>query len=209
MNLIPTVTEKWSGGSMISADIFSRLLKERIIFLGDSDGVVTTDNANILIAQMLYLESEDADKPINMYINSPGGSVTAGLAIYDVMQNLRCPVVTMCYGMAMSFGAVLLCAGTKGQRMALPNSRIMIHQPLIHGGGISGQATEIEIEAREMLFYKKRLNEIIAFHCGQSVEKVTADCERNFYLSSDTAKEYGLIDAVILPKRGYNSVPRV
>lgn len=197
MNIVPQVVEKWNGGSMVGYDIFSRLLKDRIIFVGDYEGQVTTDNSNLLIAQLLYLESEDSEKPISLYINSPGGSVTAGLAIYDAMQYVKCPISTICMGMAMSFGAVLLAAGDKGKRFALPHSRIMIHQPLIHGGGISGQATDIEIEAKEMVRYKNELAEIIAHHCGQTLEKVLIDGERNFYMSAEEAKAYGMIDVVI------------
>jgi len=198
--MVPTVIERWNQGAAVGYDIFSRLLKDRIIFVGGYEGAVTTDSANLIIAQLLFLEAEDPEKEINLYINSPGGMVTAGLAVYDTMQYIRCPITTICMGMAMSFGAVLLTAGTKGKRFALPNSRIMIHQPLIHGGGISGQATEIEIEAKEIVETKKRLNEILAKHTGQPVEKITRDSERNFYLSSDEAKAYGLIDEVIQRK---------
>ena len=195
--IIPQVIERAQQGAMVGYDIYSRLLKDRIIFVGGYDGEVTTDSANLLIAQLLYLDSEDNDRDINLYINSPGGMVTAGLAVYDTMQYVKSPITTICIGMAMSFGAVLLAAGTKGRRYALPEARIMIHQPLIMGGGISGQATDIEIEAREMSLTKKILNEILARHSGQSVERVTKDCERNFYLSAQEAKEYGLIDEVI------------
>jgi ATP-dependent Clp protease protease subunit len=195
--LIPTILEKWNQGSMVSYDIYSRLLKDRIIFFGDSEGAVSTASANTVIAQLLYLDAEDPDKEINLYINSPGGMVTAGLAVYDTMQFIKAPISTICMGMAMSFGAVLLAAGSKGKRYALPNSRIMIHQPLIFGGGISGQATDIEIESKEMQENKKRLTEIMARHTGQTYEKVRADMERNFYLSSAEAKEYGIIDGVL------------
>jgi ATP-dependent Clp protease, protease subunit len=201
VSLVPTIIERWNQGAAVGYDIFSRLLKDRIIFVGGYEGTVTTDSANLIIAQLLFLEAEDPDKEINLYINSPGGMVTAGLAVYDTMQYIRCPITTICMGMAMSFGAVLLTAGTKGKRFALPHSRIMIHQPLISGGGISGQATEIEIEAREIIDTKKRLNEIIAKHSGQSVEKVSRDSERNFYLSAEEAKVYGLIDEVITRKK--------
>jgi len=201
VSLVPTIIERWNQGAAVGYDIFSRLLKDRIIFVGGYEGTVTTDSANLIIAQLLFLEAEDPEKEINLYINSPGGMVTAGLAVYDTMQYIRCPITTICMGMAMSFGAVLLTAGTKGKRFALPHSRIMIHQPLIHGGGISGQATEIEIEAKEIMDTKRRLNEIIAKHCGQTVEKVTRDSERNFYLSSEEAKAYGLIDEVIVRKK--------
>jgi len=199
--MVPTIIERWNQGAAVGYDIFSRLLKDRIIFVGGYEGTVTTDSANLIIAQLLFLEAEDPDKEINLYINSPGGMVTAGLAVYDTMQYIRCPITTICMGMAMSFGAVLLTAGSKGKRFALPHSRIMIHQPLISGGGISGQATEIEIEAKEISDTKKKLNEIIAKHCGQTVEKVTRDSERNFYLSAEEAKVYGLIDEVIVRKK--------
>ena len=201
VSMIPTVLERVSQGHLVGYDIFSRLLKDRIIFVGGYEGTVTTDSANLIIAQLLYLEADDPDKEINLYINSPGGMVTAGLAVYDTMQYIRCPITTICMGMAMSFGAVLLAAGTKGKRFALPNSRVMIHQPLIHGGGISGQATEIEIEAKEIGETKRRLNEILAKHTGQTVEKIENDSERNFYLSADEAKKYGLIDEVIVRKK--------
>ena len=201
VSLIPTVLERVNQGNLVGYDIFSRLLKDRIIFVGGYEGTVTTDSANLIIAQLLYLEADDPEKEINLYINSPGGMVTAGLAVYDTMQYIRCPITTICMGMAMSFGAVLLTAGTKGKRFALPHSRIMIHQPLISGGGISGQATEIEIEAKEIMDTKRRLNEIIAKHTGQTVEKVTRDSERNFYLSAEEAKAYGIIDEVIVRKK--------
>ena len=201
VSLIPTVLERVSQGNLVGYDIFSRLLKDRIIFVGGYEGTVTTDSANLIIAQLLYLEADDPEKEINLYINSPGGMVTAGLAVYDTMQYIRCPITTICMGMAMSFGAVLLCAGTKGKRFALPHSRIMIHQPLISGGGISGQATEIEIEAKEIMDTKRRLNEIIAKHTGQTTDKVARDSERNFYLSAEEAKAYGIIDEVIVRKK--------
>lgn len=199
--MVPTIIERWNQGAAVGYDIFSRLLKDRIIFVGGYEGQVTTDSANLIIAQLLFLEAEDPEKEINLYINSPGGMVTAGLAVYDTMQYIRCPITTICMGMAMSFGAVLLTAGTKGKRFALPNSRIMIHQPLISGGGINGQATEIEIEAKEIGDTKRRLNEIIARHTGQPVEKIATDSERNFYLSAEQAKVYGLIDEVIVRKK--------
>ena len=195
--LVPMVVEQTGRGER-GYDIYSRLLVDRIVFLGTPvDDMV----ANVIIAQLLFLEAEDPDKEINLYINSPGGMVTAGLSVYDTMQYIRCPITTICMGMAMSFGAVLLTAGSKGKRFALPHSRIMIHQPLISGGGISGQATEIEIEAKEIIDTKKRLNEIIAKHSGQTVQKVTNDSERNFYLSAEEAKAYGLIDEVIARKK--------
>ncbi len=195
--IIPSIIERWNQGAVVGYDIFSRLLKDRIIFIGGFGGVVTTDSANLIIAQLLYLESEDPEKEINLYINSPGGMVTAGLAVYDTMQYIRAPITTICMGMAMSFGAVLLAAGTKGKRYALPNSRIMIHQPLLSGGGISGQATDIKIEASELIKTKQRLIDIMAKHTGQTAVKIKDDMERNFYMSSETAMSYGLIDQVI------------
>ncbi len=194
--IIPTIIEKWNQGAMVGYDIYSRLLKDRIIFIGDPEGAVSTASANTVIAQLLYLEAEANDKDISLYINSPGGMVTAGLAVYDTMQFIKAPITTICMGMAMSFGAVLLAAGSKGKRYALPNARIMIHQPLIWGGGISGQATDIEIESREMQENKTRLIEILAKHCGKTPEKVRADMERNYYMSAAQAKDYGLIDGV-------------
>ena len=199
--MVPTVIERWNQGAAVGYDIFSRLLRDRIIFVGGYEGQVSTDSANLVIAQLLFLEAEDPEKEINLYINSPGGMVTAGLAVYDTMQYIRCPITTICMGMAMSFGAVLLTAGTKGKRFALPHSRIMIHQPLIHGGGISGKATDIAIEAKEIVDTKRKLNEIIAKHCGQTWEKVERDSERNYYMSAEEAKAYGLIDEVITRKK--------
>ena len=172
-------------------DIFSRLLKDRIIFLGTE---VNDDVANIVIAQLLYLESEDPDKEIVMYINSPGGVITAGLAIYDTMQYIRCPVSTLCLGQAASMASVLLCAGTKGRRFALPNARVLMHQPL---GGVQGQATDIEIHAREIINLRQRLNDIYVRHTGQPVEKIRLDTERDFYMGADDAKAYGIIDEVM------------
>ncbi len=198
--LIPTIIEK-TEGSMVGYDIFSRLLKDRIIFIGGNDGAIDTDSANAIIAQLLYLDGEDPEKEINLYVNSPGGMVTAGLAVYDTMQFIKAPVTTICMGMAMSFGAVLLAAGTKGKRYALPQARIMIHQPLIWGGGISGQVTDIEIESNELRENKRLLIDILAKHTGQPAEKVRQDCERNFYLSAQEAKEYGIIDEVIAPRK--------
>jgi len=199
--LIPQVIERANQGAVVGYDLYSRLLRDRIIFVGGYEGEITTDSANVLIAQLLYLDSEDSDKDINLYINSPGGMVTAGLAVYDTMQFVKAPITTICLGMAMSFGAVLLGAGTKGRRYALPQSRIMIHQPLISGNGISGQATDIEVEAREMSKTKKILNAILASHTGQTVERIERDSERNFYLSAEEAKAYGLIDEVIESKK--------
>src|SRR5258708_431317 len=173
--LVPSIIERWNQGAVVGYDIYSRLLKDRILFVGGFGGQVDTDSANLIIAQLLYLEAEDPEKEINLYINSPGGMVTAGLAVYDTMQYIKSPITTICMGMAMSFGAVLLAAGTKGKRHCLPNSRIMIHQPLIYGEGISGQVTDIEIEAREMEDTKTRLTAIIAKHTGQTVAKVRED----------------------------------
>ncbi|OIO09099.1 MAG: ATP-dependent Clp protease proteolytic subunit [Elusimicrobia bacterium CG1_02_63_36] len=195
--IIPTILERWNQGSAVGYDIYSRLLKDRIIFVGGSEGVVTTDSANLLIAQMLYLEAEDNDKDIYLYINSPGGMVTAGYAVYDTMQYIKAPITTICMGMAMSFGAVLLAAGSKGKRMALPYSRIMIHQPLIGGYGISGQASDIQIEADEMMKTKRKLNELFAAHTGKNLEQIEKDMERNYYMSAEEAKAYGIIDHVI------------
>jgi len=196
--IIPTIIETWKGqGAMVGYDIFSRLLKDRIIFVGDPEGAISTSSANNIIAQLLYLEAEDPEKDINLYINSPGGMVTAGLAVYDTMQFIKAPITTICMGMAMSFGALLLAAGTKGKRYALPNARIMIHQPLIWGQGITGQATDIDIENREMQETKNRLIKILAKHTGQSEEKIRRDTERNFYMSAEEAKEYGIIDGIL------------
>jgi ATP-dependent Clp protease protease subunit len=195
MNLIPQVIERASQGSVIGYDIYSRLLKDRIIFVGGYEGEFTTDSANTLIAQLLYLDSDDNTKDINLYINSPGGMVTAGLAVYDTMQFIKSPITTICMGMAMSFGAVILAAGSKGKRYALPQSRIMIHQPLV--GGISGQATDILVEAKEMAHTRRTLEEIMAKHTGQPFDKINRDMERNNYMSAEEAKTYGIIDEVI------------
>lgn len=196
MNLIPQVIERATQGSVIGYDIYSRLLKDRIIFVGGYEGEFTTDSANTLIAQLLYLDSDDNTKDINLYINSPGGMVTAGLAVYDTMQFIKAPITTICMGMAMSFGAVILAAGSKGKRYALPNSRIMIHQPLV--GGISGQATDILVEAKEMSHTRRILEEIMAKHTGQTFEKINRDMERNNYMSAEEALKYGIIDEVIM-----------
>lgn len=196
MNLIPQVIERATQGSVIGYDIYSRLLKDRIIFVGGYEGEFTTDSANVLIAQLLYLDSDDDSKDINLYINSPGGMVTAGLAVYDTMQYIKSPITTICMGMAMSFGAVILAAGSKGKRYALPQARIMIHQPLV--GGISGQATDIVVEAKEMAYTRITLEKIMAKHTGQNLEKITRDMERNFYMSAEEAKAYGIIDEVIV-----------
>ncbi len=199
--IVPTILERWNQGSAVTYDIYSRLLKDRILFVGGFEGQVDTDSANLIIAQLLYLEAEDPEKEINLYINSPGGMVTAGLAIYDTMQYIKPPITTICIGMAMSFGAVLLAAGTKGRRFCLPNSRIMIHQPLIYGDGISGQVTDIEIESREMEETKRGLNEIIARHTGHTAKKVQEDSERNFYMSAEDAKAYGVVDQIITSRK--------
>lgn len=199
--LVPTIIERWNQGAAVGYDIFSRLLKDRIIFVGGYEGAVTTDSANLIIAQLLYLEAEDPEKDINLYINSPGGMVSAGLAVYDTMQYIRPPITTICMGMAMSFGALLLAAGSKGRRFALPHSRIMIHQPLIYGEGISGQVTDIAIETKELLQTKEKLLDILARHSGQTVAKVKEDSERNHYLSAEEAKAYGLIDEVIVTRK--------
>jgi ATP-dependent Clp protease, protease subunit len=188
-NLVPIVVEK-SGRGERSYDIFSRLLRDRIIFLA---GGVDDEIANLIIAQMLFLSNEDSKTDINFYINSPGGSVTAGLAIYDTMQFLRCDVATTCIGMAASMGAWLLAAGTKGKRSALPNARIMLHQPLI-GGVMQGTATDLSIEAKEMLRLRQRMYEIMSRHTGQPVEKIHKDCDRNLWLEANEAVEYGVID---------------
>jgi ATP-dependent Clp protease protease subunit len=197
--LIPVVVEQTHRGER-SYDIYSRLLKDRIILLGSE---VTDDSANAIIAQMLFLESDDPDKDINLYINSPGGSVTAGMAIYDTMQYVKPQVSTICIGQAASMGALLLCAGAKGKRFSLPNSRIMIHQP---SGGFGGQASDIELHAREIIRLKHRLNEIMAKHTGQPVERVHKDTDRDNFLSAGDAKEYGLIDEVMIPGHARPSV---
>jgi len=190
----PQVVEQTHRGER-SWDIFSRLLKDRIVFLGTP---INDDVANVIIAQLLFLESEDPDKEIMLYINSPGGSVTSGLAIYDTMQYVRCPVSTMCLGQAASMGAVLLACGVKGRRYALPNSRILIHQPL---GGVSGQASDIEIHAREILLLRERLNDILAKATGAGLDKIKRDTERDYYMGAADAKEYGLIDEILVQNR--------
>ncbi|MDP2682765.1 MAG: ATP-dependent Clp endopeptidase proteolytic subunit ClpP [Deltaproteobacteria bacterium] len=190
MTLIPMVVEQTGRGER-AYDIYSRLLKERIIFLGTA---IDDDVANLVIAQMLFLESEDPDREIHLYINSPGGIVSAGMAIYDTMQYVKPTVSTMCMGQAASMGALLLAGGAKGKRCALPHSRILIHQPL---GGAQGQATDIGIQAREILRLREELNEILAKHTGQPIEKISRDTERDFFMTGGQAKEYGIIDAVI------------
>ena len=190
MALIPYVVEQTNRGER-SYDIFSRLLEDRIIFLGEE---VNATTASLIVAQMLFLEAKDPDKNIQFYINSPGGSVTDGFAIYDTMQYIKCDVSTICVGMAASMGAFLLSAGTKGKRIALPNSEIMIHQPL---GGFQGQATDVEIHAKRMLEIKEKLTQILAENCGKPYETLRADCERDNFMTAEQAKEYGLIDKVI------------
>ncbi|MGK7918428.1 MAG: ATP-dependent Clp endopeptidase proteolytic subunit ClpP [Trichodesmium sp.] len=202
-NIVPMVVEQ-SGMGERAFDLYSRLLRERIIFLGTQ---VDDNLANTITAQMLFLDAEDPEKDIQLYINSPGGSVTAGMAIYDTMQQVRPDVVTICYGLAASMGAFLLSGGAKGKRMSLPSSRIMIHQPL---GGAQGQAVDIEIQAKEILYHKRKLNELLADHTGQPLETIEIDTERDFFMSAEEAKNYGLIDQVItrqnLPVPG-ESVP--
>jgi ATP-dependent Clp protease, protease subunit len=190
MPLIPIVIEQDGRGER-AFDIYSRLLKDRIVFLGVG---VDDDVANLVIAQFLYLESEDPDKEIHFYINSPGGLVSAGLAIYDTMQYIKAPIWTYCMGQAASMAAILLAAGEKGKRHALPHSRILIHQPM---GGFSGQATDVEIQAREILRLKEELNDILARHTNQPIDRIERDTDRDYYMSGDQAKEYGLIDSVI------------
>jgi len=197
--LIPVVVEQSNRGER-AYDIYSRLLKDRIIFMGEQ---VADGMANTVIAQMLFLESEDPDKDINLYINSPGGSVTAGLAIYDTMQYIKPQVATICMGQTTSMAALLLAAGEKGKRYALPHSRIMIHQPL---GGAQGQATDIDIQAREILKIRDVLNRILAKHTGQDIEKIRVDTERDFFMSSEEALEYGIIDRVITSREMQGNV---
>ena len=190
LNLVPMVIEQTPRGER-SFDIYSRLLKERVVFVV---GPIDDHMANLIVAQLLVLESENPDKDINLYINSPGGSVSAGLSIYDTMEFIKPDVATMCIGQAASMGAVLLAGGAKGKRFALPHSRVMIHQPL---GGFQGQATDIEIHAKEILFIRQRLNEILAQHTGQDLDKISKDTDRDFFLSGEGAKDYGLIDEVL------------
>lgn len=193
MNLIPMVVEQTGRGER-SYDIYSRLLKDRIIFLG---GGIDDHVANLIIAQILFLESEDSEKDIHLYINSPGGVVTAGLAIYDTMQYVKAPVSTICIGQAASMGALLLASGAPGKRYALPQSRIMIHQPL---GGFQGQATDISIHAQEILRLKETLNRIMSEHTGQDFGKLSSDTERDYFMGGEAAKEYGIIDAIVARK---------
>ncbi len=200
MQLIPIVVEQSSRGER-AYDIYSRLLKDRIIFLGTA---VNDDVANLVIAQLLFLEAEDPDKEINFYVNSPGGLVTSGMAIYDTMQYIKCPVATLCMGQAASMAALLLAAGEAGKRFALPHARILIHQPM---GGFQGQATDVDIQAREILRLREDLNEIMARHTGQSVERIARDTERDFYMSGLQAKEYGLVDDVITHREAGAAFP--
>ncbi len=197
MSLIPMVVEQTHRGER-AYDIYSRLLKERIIFIGDA---IDDAFANLIIAQLLFLESEDPDKDINIYINSPGGIITSGLAIYDTMQYIKPNVSTLCMGMAASMAAVLLAAGTKGKRFALPHSRMMIHQP---SGGFQGQATDIDIQAREILRMREEINNILAYHTSQPIDKIHADTERDFFMSGNESVEYGLIDSVVDKKSRKN-----
>ena len=191
--LVPMVVEQTNRGER-SYDIYSRLLKDRIIFLG---GGINDDVANLVVAQMLFLDAEDPEKDIFLYINSPGGSITAGMAIYDTMQYVNADVHTICVGMAASMGAFILAAGTKGKRSALPNSEVLIHQPLIGGHGISGQATEVEIHARHLLQTREKMNRILAERTGQSIERIAADTDRDHYMTALEAKDYGIIDEVL------------
>ena len=197
MPLIPMVIEQSSRGER-AYDIYSRLLKDRIIFLGTP---MNDEIANLLIAQLLFLESEDPDKDINFYINSPGGLVTAGLAVYDTMQYIKPDVATVCVGQAASMGALLLTAGTKGKRYSLPNSRILIHQPM---GGFQGQASDIAIQAKEILRMKETLNKILAYHTGKDLAQIEVDTDRDFFMAGDEAKEYGLIDHVIINRDDFD-----
>ena len=194
MALVPYVVEQTSRGER-SYDIYSRLLKDRIIFLG---GEIDDDTANLVVAQLIFLEADDPDKDISLYINSPGGSVTAGMAIYDTMQYIKCDVSTICVGMAASMGAFLLAAGAKGKRKALPNCEVMIHQPL---GGARGQATDVAIQAEQLIKIKNKMNQILAQRTGQPVERVAQDTERDNYMDAAAALQYGLVDAIIPPRR--------
>ena len=196
-SLVPYVIEQTSKGER-SYDIFSRLLKDRIIFLGED---VNATTSSLIVAQMLFLESEDPDKEISLYINSPGGSVTDGLAIVDTMNYIKCPVKTICLGLAASFGAVLLANGTKGKRYATPNAEILIHQPLIGGNGISGQTTDIKIHAEQMIKTRERLTKILSDRTGQPIERVMEDTERDHYMTAEEALEYGLIDEILVNRK--------
>jgi len=199
--LIPVVVEQSSRGER-AYDIYSRLLKDRIIFIGEQ---VQDGMANTIIAQMLFLESEDPDKDINVYINSPGGAVTAGLAIYDTMKYIKPDVVTICMGQAASMGALLLVAGAEGKRYSLPHARIMIHQPM---GGVQGQATDIDIQAKEIMTIKKNIQQILVEHTGQSIEKIREDTERDFFMSSEEAMKYGIVDKVITAREVQDEIKK-
>jgi len=191
--VIPTVIEQSARGER-AYDLFSRLLRERIVLV---NGPIEENLASLVVAELLFLASESNDQPINMHINSPGGVIVAGMAIYDTMRTMRCPVITTCVGMAASFGTILLMAGDPGRRYSLPHARIHMHQPLISGGGISGQVTDIEIHAREMLRTREIINDIIALHTGQPLDRIQRDTERDFFLSAEEARDYGLIDEVL------------
>ena len=193
--LVPMVVEQTSKGFERAYDIFSRLLKDRIVFIGTP---IDDTVANLVIAQLLFLQMEDVNKEISIYINSPGGSVTAGMAIYDTMQFVKCDVSTYCVGQAASMAALLLCAGSKGKRFCLPNSRVMIHQPW---GGVQGQASDISIQAKEILRLRDRINEILSHHTGQSLEKIQKDTDRDFFMSGEESKAYGLVDEVVAGKK--------
>jgi len=198
--LVPMVVEQTPRGER-AFDIFSRLLKERIIFL---PSYIEDDMANLVVAQLLFLEAEEPDKDVSLYINSPGGSVTAGMAIYDTMQHIKPAVATICVGQAASMGALLLCAGAKGKRFALPHSRIMIHQPL---AGVQGQATDIDIQAREILRIRDEINAILVLHTGQAVERIQRDTDRDFFMTADQAKEYGIVDDVMIRRPPTLTIP--
>ncbi len=201
MALVPMVVEQ-SGRGERGYDIFSRLLKERIVFIGS---IIDDDIANLIIAQLLFLEADDADKEINLYINTPGGVVTAGLAVYDTMRYIKSDIATICIGQAASMGALLLAAGTKGKRYALPHTRIMIHQPL---GGVQGQATDIDIQAREIIRMREILNKILEFHTNQPLERIQRDTDRDFFMSAEQAREYGIIDEILLTRKEPNKETR-
>jgi ATP-dependent Clp protease protease subunit len=194
MGLVPIVVEQTNKGER-AFDIYSRLLKERIIFIGTP---IDDNIANLIIAQLLFLEGEEPEKEIYLYINSPGGMVTSGMAIYDTMQYIKSPISTICVGQAASMGALLLCAGKKGKRFALPHSRILIHQPL---GGVQGQATDIDIQAKEILRIRVKLNEVLSKHTGQNIEKITKDTDRDYFMSAEEARDYGIVDEVITSRR--------
>ncbi len=202
MPLVPMVIEQSSRGER-AYDIYSRILKDRIVFIGSA---MNDEIANLLIAQLLFLESEDPDKDINFYVNSPGGTVTSGLAVYDTMQYIKPDIATVCIGQAASMGALLLAAGTKGKRYSLPNSRILIHQPM---GGFQGQASDIEIQAREILRMKETLNNILAFHTGKDLKEIQADTDRDLFMTGEEAKNYGLVDHVIVNRDDLDKLEKV